>query len=190
MIMTTIIRNAAPGDAARMLEIYSHYVENTAVSFEYETPSLETFLGRIEAVQRRFPWLVLECSGTIMGYAYAAPAHPRAAYGWCCETTIYLDHKARRKGFGRLLYSTLEAALRRMGIQNLYALVAWPERPDPCLTTDSALFHERMGYRRAGCQRLCGYKFGRWYDMLYFEKVIGGHETPVDPVVPFDGSIP
>lgn len=184
-----IIRDARPRDAARMLEIYAYYVERTAVSFEYEPPSLEVFMGRIAAVQARFPWLALERDGIVEGYAYAAPYHPRAAFGWCCETTVYLAPDCRRQGCGRRLYEALEAALKAMGIQNLYALVACPDPPDQYLSTDSADFHARMGYVQAGRLRRCGYKFGRWYDMLYLEKQIGGHPSPIAPVLTYSAAL-
>lgn len=182
-----VIRSAAPGDAARMLEIYAGYVENTSVSFEYVPPSLDTFLGRIEAVQAVYPWLALEVDGRVMGYAYAGRFHGQAAFDWVCETTIYLDPEARGRGLGRRLYGALEAALRGMGIQTMYALIAFADPEDEHLTNASARFHARMGYRQVGRLNRCGYKFGRWYDMLYMEKPIGEHGAPAARVAPYRG---
>ena len=56
-----IIRLARPEDAAALLEIYSPYVLNTAVSYEYEPPSLEEFRGRIVSTLEKYPYLVAEC---------------------------------------------------------------------------------------------------------------------------------
>lgn len=169
------IRDARPGDAQRLLEIYGFYVKSTAVTFEYDTPPLEEFTGRMERTMERYPYLVIEQDGRIAGYAYAGPFHSRAAYGWCCETTVYLDHGERRRGLGRALYGALEDALGKMGILNLYACIAWPEREDEYLTRDSAAFHARLGYKTVGEFRECGYKFGRWYGMIWMEKRIGEH---------------
>ena len=74
------IRCAAPGDAAALLEIYRPYVENTAVSFEYDTPSELEFARRIAHTLESYPYLVLEDGGAVRGYAYAGPLKARAAY--------------------------------------------------------------------------------------------------------------
>lgn len=97
-----IIRKACPDDAERLVAIYSHYVENTAVSFEYVTPSVQEFRSRIENTVRKYPYLVAESGGTIFGYAYAGPLGVRAAFAWSCEVSIYIDKNARRHGYGRL----------------------------------------------------------------------------------------
>ena len=176
------IRNATTSDAGRLLEIYGWYVENTAVSFEYDVPTPEAFRWRIENTLRRYPYLVIEDGGRAMGYAYAGAFKGRAAYDWSCEVSVYVDRNARRQGFGKCLYGALEAALRDMGITNLYACIAVPETEDEYLTLDSVRFHARMGYREAGHYRQCAQKFGRWYDMVWMEKFIGEHRPNQPPV--------
>lgn len=170
------IRSAAPADAPRLLEIYAWYVERTAVTFEYETPALSDFRARMKRTMARYPWLVAEEGGRILGYAYAGIFKDRAAYDWSCEVTIYLDHEARGRGLGRALYGALEAALGEMGMRNLYACIAFAEPEDEYLTQDSPRFHARMGYREAGRFRRCAWKFDRWYDMIWMEKFIGSHD--------------
>ena len=66
-----VIRDARPEDAGRIREIYAYYVENTAITFEYEVPTLPEMQARIENTLRRYPYLVAEVGGTIQGYAYA-----------------------------------------------------------------------------------------------------------------------
>ncbi len=173
--MSPAIRSAAPEDAGRLREIYSWYVEHTAVTFDYETPSPETFREHIARTLERYAWLVLEEDGQILGYAYAGVFKARAAYDRSCEVTIYLDHEARGKGRGRLLYRALEEELRGKGFLNLYACIADPVAEDEYLTRDSERFHERCGYRKTGEFHLCGCKFGRWYNMIWMEKIIGEH---------------
>ena len=90
----------------------------------------------------------------------------RAAYDWSAELTIYLAPKKRKQGIGKKLYKALEEALAESGIQNLYACIGYPEVPDEYLTKNSAEFHEHLGYTKAGQFHKCGYKFGRWYDMI------------------------
>lgn len=167
-----LIRSAATEDADRLLEIYSYYVENTAISFEYETPSLEEFRGRISHTLEKYPYLVAEENGVIQGYAYAGIFKGRAAYDHCCEVTIYLDRDSKGKGYGKALYEALEDALKKQGIINLYACIGDPIVEDEYLTKDSEKFHQHMGYTKVGEFHRCGYKFGRWYNMIWMEKIV------------------
>lgn len=176
------VRDATLDDAERILEIYSYYVENTAISFEWETPALEVFRERMRKTMERYPYLVVIRDGRVEGYAYAGPFVGRAAYDWACEMTIYLDNGAKRCGMGRILYEAMEHALQEMGILNLYACIGVPEKDDEYLTTNSADFHAHLGYRRTGMFERCGYKFQRWYHMIWMEKIIGTHQTPQKPV--------
>ena len=179
-----IIRNAALADAGRILEIYDPYVRNTAITFEYETPSPEAFRRRMAQTMSRYPYLVAESDGRVEGYAYAGPFKGRAAYDWSCELSIYVDRGARGRGLGRMLYEALEARLARMGMQNLYACIAWPEVEDEYLTADSARFHAHMGYVKVGEFHKCAYKFGRWYSMIWMEKLVGAHGADQSPISP------
>ena len=173
------IRNAELKDAERILEIYSYYVKNTAITFEYDVPSLEEFKGRMEKVMEKYPYLVIEKDGNIQGYAYAGAFVGRAAYDWSCEMTVYLDYTAKKCGLGRLIYEALENELKKMGILNLYACIGYPEKDDEYLTTNSADFHEHLGFTKVGEFHKCGFKFGRWYNMIWMEKIIGTHnENP------------
>lgn len=170
-----MVRDAVPEDAERLLEIYSYYVENTAITFEYDTPSAEEFLGRMRLTSACYPYLVAEEGGTVLGYAYAGAFVGRAAYDRSCETTVYLDRGAQKRGLGRLLYAALEDRLRAMGILNLYACIAYPEAEDEYLTWNSAAFHAHLGFSKVGEFHKCGHKFGRWYNMIWMEKLIGEH---------------
>ncbi len=169
------IRTVTVDDAEQLLAIYSYYVENTAITFEYVPPTLAEFKDRIFNTLKKYPYLCILKEGTILGYAYAGPFHTRAAYQWTAELTIYLAPGARKCGLGRMLYDTLESRLREMGILNLYACIGYPRTEDEYLTQNSSQFHEHMGYTIVGEFHNCGYKYGRWYDMIYMEKIIGEH---------------
>lgn len=183
--MGAVIQPASPADAAELLAIYAPYVEHTAVTFEYEVPTLAEFTGRMERVLETFPYLKAVENGRILGYAYAGPFHPRAAYAWAVETTVYLDPAARHQGVGRQLYTVLERALAAQNVLNLNACIAYPAREDEYLTLDSVLFHQKMGYQMVGRFHECGRKFGRWYDMVWMEKMLGPHKPDQPDVVPF-----
>ena len=174
--MNTTIRTATPEDAARLLEIYAYYVEHTAISFEYTVPTLSEFQNRIKRTLERYPYLVIETDDGIQGYAYAGSFIGRAAYQHSCEMTIYLDPHSHKQGLGRKLYEALENRLKEMGFLNLYACIGWPETEDEYLNRNSADFHAHLGYTKAGTFHKCGYKFDRWYDMIWMEKLIGAHQ--------------
>ena len=184
-----LIRPAELRDVPAMLAVYAPYVEETAVSFEYAVPSEEEFRARVEKVQGFYPWLAAEQEGRVQGYAYASRFHPRAAYDWSVEVSIYLERNERRRGIGRRLYETLEQCLRAQGILTAYSCIAHAPEPDECLDHASIRFHERMGYRLTGSFPSCGYKFGRWYGMVWMEKRLVPADAPEAlspaPIVPF-----
>ena len=171
------IRTASLRDAKALLHIYEYYVKNTAISFEYEVPTIEEFKRRMTNTLKKYPYLTAVKDNEILGYAYAGPFVGRAAYDWSAELTIYLAPKKRKQGIGKKLYKALEKALAEIGIQNLYACIGYPEVPDEYLTKNSAEFHEHLGYTKAGQFHKCGYKFGHWYDMIWMEKLIGDHKA-------------
>lgn len=178
------IRNATIMDAKRILEIYDYYVHNTAITFEYDTPSIFEFKERMKNTMKKYPYLVILRDENIVGYAYAGPFVGRAAYDWSCEVTVYLDHNTQKCGFGRKIYEALEIELHKMGIINLYACIAYPEKEDEYLTTNSADFHMHLGFTKVGEFHRCGYKFERWYNMIWMEKVIGKYEVK-QPLITF-----
>lgn len=180
------IRIATEQDAAALLAIYAPYVEKTAITFEYAVPSATAFAERIRRTVARYPYLVAEADGEAVGYAYAGFFHERAAYGWAAETSVYVRMDRRRQGIGGSLYAALEELLKRQGILNLNACIAHSEKADAYLPGDSVAFHERQGYRLAGEFHACGYKFNRWYHMIWMEKHIGLHRQYQPEVRPFE----
>lgn len=176
------VRECLIEDAQRLLEIYGYYVKNTAITFEYEVPSLEEFKMRMENISRKYPYFVILKNGRIEGFAYAAPFMDRKAYEWSCTLTVYIDINSQKCGMGKMLYEALENRLFEMGITNLYACIAYPEKEDEYLTKNSADFHSHIGFKKVGEFYRCGCKFGRWYNMIYMEKIIGKHKSnPLSP---------
>ena len=153
-----IIRTVTEKDAHELLEIYRPYVEDTAITFEYDVPSVEEFSDRI----RR-----------------------RAAYDWSVEVTVYVKKGLHHKGIGAKLYSALEKLLAAQHITNLYACVAYPEKEDEYLTFDSVKFHEKMGYAIVGTFHRCAFKFNKCYHMVWLEKILTQTDTTPLPVIPF-----
>ena len=150
-----IIRPVTVEDAAELAAIYAPYVLETAVTYEYEVPSTEEFRGRIENITKNYPYLAAEEDGVILGYAYASAFHPRAAFHWSAEATVYLKQEGHGRGIGRMLYEALEEILKKQNVQTVIALIA---DPNP----ESVAFHEKLGYRVAGRLTNCAYKLGQW----------------------------
>ena len=169
------IRVASEEDAEELLEIYAPYVKNTAITFEYEVPTVEEFKKRINSILIRYPYLVAENDGEIVGYAYANMFHERKAYDWAVETSIYVKKNKKRAGIGNILYNALEECLKKQNILNVNACIAYTPVEDVHLSNDSMKFHKKMGYRVVGEFYKCGYKFNHWYNMIWMEKHIGNH---------------
>ena len=179
------IRTAAAEDAWELLKIYKPYVKKTAITFEYDVPTPEEFKARIENTLKKYPYLVAEKDGELLGYVYTGPFVGRAAYGWAAEVSIYLKEGSQRLGLGKRLYQAIEEISRAQNILNLNACIGSPETEDEYLTRNSIQFHSHMGYRWVGEFYKCGYKFGRWYNMVWMEKIIGEHPAEPMAVIPF-----
>ena len=169
------IRIATEADAKALLEIYAYYVEHTAITFEYEVPTVEEFTERIREILKKYPYIVAVSEGKIVGYAYAGVFKNRAAFDWAVETTVYVHKDKKGLGIGKILYLKLEEILAKQNILNMEACIAYTETEDEYLTNASVRFHEKLGYRLVGEFRQCGYKFNRWYHMVWMEKHIGEH---------------
>lgn len=166
------IRKATISDCNELLDIYSYYVKNTAISFEYDVPTKEEFAGRINNISKKYPYLVAIHNDKIVGYAYANTFKNRKAYDFSVETTIYIDKDFHHFGIGRKLYTELEKELKEKNIRNMYACIAYTEKENEYLTNASKKFHEAMGFNLVGTFHKTGLKFNQWFDMIWMEKFI------------------
>ena len=133
------IRMATLQDAEKILAIYAPYVKNTAVSFEYDVPSLPDFEARMQGIMAFYPYLVWEEGGRILGYAYAHRHQERKAYQWNAELSIYLHPDATRRGLGSKLCLALLDLLRLQGVKTAYSCVTLPNAASEAL-------HAKMGF--------------------------------------------
>ena len=117
------VRMANVQDVPGILKVYGYYVENTAVSFEYTVPSLEDFTQRFLGITEKFPWLVWEEDGRILGYAYGSAPFERAAFSWVAEDSVYLRPEVRGRGIGTVLCRVLEEILKIQGYRKVYAII-------------------------------------------------------------------
>ena len=156
------IRLATELDATQIAEIYAPIVRDTVISFEVEAPTADEMRHRIEYTLERFPWLVYERRGRVVGYAYAGEHSPRAAYRWSVAVSAYVHESERRRGVARALYTSLFAALVLQGFYNAYAGITLP---NPA----SVGLHEALGFEPVGVYRGVGYKLGAWLDVGWWQ---------------------
>ena len=168
-----MIRIAREEDVPQILSIYAPYVLTTTYTFEYEVPTEEAFLQRFRSITAQFPWLVWEEDGEILGYAYGSAPFERAAYRWCAEDSLYLHPDARGIGIGTKLLTALENILKIQGYRTVYAIITSEN-------SVSLAFHNKMGYNLLSEFPDCGYKFGRWLGVSWFDKVLNIVDSPID----------
>ena len=178
------IRMARPEDAQAMADIFRPYVLETAVAFEYNPPGAEHFLELMENRLRKYPFLVAEDNGEVVGYLYVSPFKARPAYDWAIETSIYIRRECRGRGYGRLLHDRMEALLKQQNILSMYACIAYTQVEDQYLVNHSKRFHAHMGYELTATFPKCGYKFNKWYDIIWMHKEIAPHVDDPAPIIP------
>lgn len=171
------LRIAAKEDGAALAAIYAYYVENTAITFEYVAPNADEFGERIAHKLEKYPYIIAEENGRALGYAYADMYRERAAFYWSCELSVYVDKNETGRGIGKCLYGALMDILRIQGFVSVVASITYPNK-------SSVALHEKMGFTHLGTMHDIGYKFGRWLDLMWFEKRISDADKP-SPIIPF-----
>ena len=157
-------------DADAISAIYAPFVTDTVVSFEDVPPTADELAARIERLTPAHPWLVAEDAGEILGYAYAYPHRERAAYRWATEVTVYVDPRHHRRGAGRALYGALFDALAERGYRIALAVIALPNDA-------SVGLHEACGFKLVGVYRGIGFKFGKWWDVGWWQLELGSEDV-------------
>jgi len=166
--MTSEIRPADAADADAIVAIYGWYVDHTAITFDVERPSVE----------QRSAWLAEHRGGRhlalvavedrrVVGYATSGRHRPTAAYDPSVETSVYVDHGHLGRGIGSALYADLLGRLEREDVHRAYAGVALPNDASMAL-------HRRFGFREVGRFTEQGRKFGRYWDVVWFEREMPG----------------
>ncbi|WP_373713407.1 N-acetyltransferase family protein [Streptococcus sp.] len=169
------IRQAKQEDAEAILSVYAPYVEETIITFETQVPSLEDFQVRMATIMEKFPYLVAEVDGQILGYTYAHTYYARDAYDWTLELSIYVDRNRRQAGIGQALYDVLEEKLSKQNVVNLLACISLPNEP-------SIRFHQKRGFEQIGHFKKVGFKFGQWCDTVWMQKRLRDAAVP-EPIL-------
>jgi phosphinothricin acetyltransferase len=158
------LRPVKPEDAAQIAQIYNYYIKNTHHTFETEPLSVEEMQQRIAEVSEKYPYLVFEEDGEILGYAYAAQFKLRQAYAYSAEVSIYVKNEAKQRKIGTQLYVELFDKLAETNVHAIFAGIAMPNDA-------SIIFHERFGFEKIAHFKEVGYKLGRWIDVGYWEMI-------------------
>lgn len=166
------IRLAHKSDVASLVALYAPYVENTAITFEYQIPSAEEFTDRIEKTLKKYPYLVAEENGEIFGYAYASTYYGQEAYNWAVELSVYVADENRGRGIGKQLYDKLEEILEQQGFVHFLACIALPNDA-------SISFHKKRGYQQVEHFPKIGYKFDCWHDTVWLQKSLDKPARPI-----------
>lgn len=161
-----MIRNAEILDANAVARIYNPYVVDSVITFEEQIVADEQMAERIrEVLDSHLPWLVDEEDGVVRGFAYASKWKGRCAYRYSVETTVYLRQDATGQGLGHRLYAEL---LDRLRDRKLHVAIGGIALPNPA----SIALHERLGFRKVAHFSEVGFKFGRWIDVGYWERML------------------
>ncbi len=173
-----VIRLARPlRDAHQVAAIYYPYVVNTSITFESEPPDGTEMRSRITSVMEKYPWLVCEHDGEVMGYTYGSMFRSRPAYNWSVETTVYVREAAHGLGIGSALYSSLTECLRLQAFISAVAVIALPNEA-------SVYLHEHLGFQKDGVLPKAGFKEGIWHDVgIWCLLLSEPTEDPQDPVM-------
>jgi phosphinothricin acetyltransferase len=169
-----LIRHADPAsDAAGCAAVYAPFVNDTAITFEYDAPDGSEFAGRIARLSATHAFLVAEDEGTVVGFAYGSPHRDRTAYSWSTEVSVYVAASHHRRGVGRALYGTLFDLLERQGFRIVLAGIALPNDA-------SVSIHESFGFELVGVYRGIGLKHGAWWDVGWYQLRLGPADTLPD----------
>lgn len=172
------LRPAADADLESITRIYTHHVLHGTGSFETTPPTQEEMRQRYADVRAKgLPYLVLEEGGEVQGFAYCNWFKPRPAYRFSAEDSIYLAPQAAGKGWGRLLLCELMAQAERAGVRKLIAVIG------DSANAGSIGVHRSCGFEPMGTLQACGWKFGRWLDVVMMQRFIGAGNstTPLTP---------
>lgn len=164
----TTIRPCSDADLPAITAIYGHHVLRGTGTFEIEPPTLPDMTARrADVLAKGLPYLVAELDGKVVGFAYCNWFKPRPAYRYSAEDSVYVDHNLHAKGIGRTLLAELTTAAERAGVRKLIAVIG------DANNLGSVGVHRSVGFTDVGVLKSCGWKFGRWLDVVMMEKSIG-----------------
>lgn len=176
----TLIRPSRDEDLDALAHIYGHHVLHSTGTFETTPPSVDEMAARrADVLGKGLPWLVIETGGEVRGFACGNWFKPRPAYRFSVEDSIYLAPDAAGQGLGKLLLAEWLAQCERAGVRKVMAVIG------DSANAGSIGVHKALGFGQVGVVHSCGWKFGRWLDIVLMEKTLGqGDGTPPEETLP------
>ncbi|GAC1476584.1 MAG: GNAT family N-acetyltransferase [Candidatus Dormibacteraceae bacterium] len=163
------VRPATATDLSAINDIYNQYILEAHYTFDLEPWTIdarrEWFTHYSPSGRHRL--LVAVADGQVIGYATSSRYRPKAAYDVTVETSIYLAPESVGRGAGSRLYRELFKILEGEDVHRANAGITLP---NPA----SVALHERFGFKRIALFTEQGRKFGRFWDVAWFEKPLGG----------------
>ncbi|MEV2246765.1 N-acetyltransferase family protein [Streptomyces sp. NPDC049970] len=174
-----LVRPGTEADLAALTDIYNHYVRETALTFDTAAFTPEERLPWLRSHPEDGPHRLLvaqdprtgDNTRRLLGYATSSPYRPKAAYGTSVEVSVYCAPGATGRGTGSLLYGALFDALGGEDVHRAYAAIAQPNEA-------SARLHGAFGFRHIGTYTEVGRKFGRYWDVSWYEKPLLSRTAP------------
>lgn len=167
-----IVRASLERDAEALAAIYGHDVLHGFGTFEEVPPSPQEMAARrLEIVERGLPHLVAEDDGKVLGFAYAGPFRPRAAYRFTVEDSVYVAPEAKGRGVGKAVLTEVLAACEALGLRQVMAVIG------DSGNAGSIGLHRSLGFEPAGVCRSVGFKHGRWVDTVWMQKPLNGGDS-------------
>jgi phosphinothricin acetyltransferase len=179
-----ILRAATGADASALAEIYGHHVRNGTGTFEEVAPTpADMEVRRATVAALGLPWLVAEADGRVLGYAYAGPYKLRSGYRYTVEDSVYIAPDAVGRGIGKALLAEVLRICEEMGMRQMVAVIG------DSGNAASVALHTSLGFHPAGAGRDLGFKFGRFLDIVWMQKPLGGGATraPDTPGLALEG---
>lgn len=162
------IRALEDDDLPAVQTIYAHHVATSLGTFETEPPDLNEMRTRHAGiVQAGLPYLIAELDGRILGYAYASPFRPRAAYRSTVEDSIYVAPAAVGGGIGQALLNALIERCTALGMRQMLAVIGDSQN------AASIGAHHACGFAYVGVLTSVGRKFDRWVDVVIMQRALG-----------------
>jgi phosphinothricin acetyltransferase len=159
------IRPATAGDLDAVNAIYNHYVACSTCTFQTVAATREErsawFLSHDEA----HPVTAAITGGEVVGWGALSVYNPRQAYGRTVENSVYVRHDQHRRGVGRALLADLLERARALGHHTVIAGVSADQEA-------SLALHRAFGFVERGRLSQLGYKFDRWIDVVYLQRMV------------------
>lgn len=175
MTGTVQIREATTDDLEAIRTIYNYYVIHSTCTFQIEPETSSQRQAWFAAHDALHPVIVAECAGSVIGWAALSAWNPRCAYAWTVEASVYLDPAFLRRGMGRALLQDLLDRARAAGHHTVIGATCTE-------SVASIRLQEQMGFEQIGTLRQVGRKFGRWLDVVYMQRFLGGpHDSDQPP---------